>query len=163
MGPKTLHSILSHVQACRDTRYLRCDTQYSAPVTLPLPRTSFPRRSFSVSYMADTEKLGNRSMVPHPHDEADTATTCGDGRTSSSKAPSLAGDPLRRCPDGGWDAWLTVLGAFLALFCTFGQLNAFGTFQTWYAGHQLRDLPPSTIAWIGSLQLWIFFFSVRIT
>ncbi|EIW52339.1 MFS general substrate transporter [Trametes versicolor FP-101664 SS1] len=63
------------------------------------------------------------------------------------------------CPDGGLQAWLTVFGAFLALFCTFGQLNSFGTFQTWYAEHQLRDLPPSTIAWIGSLQLWIFFFS----
>ncbi|RDX44144.1 MFS general substrate transporter [Lentinus brumalis] len=98
--------------------------------------------------------------MTHPsHDETDTATSCGDGRTLSSKAPSLAGDPLRRCPDGGVDAWLTVLGAFLALFCTFGQLNAFGTFQTWYAEHQLHDLPPSTISWIGSLQLWIFFFS----
>ena len=63
-------------------------------------------------------------------------------------------------PEGGRAAWLTVFGAFLALFCTFGQLNAFGTFQTWYAEHQLRDLPPSTIAWIGSLQLWMFFFSV---
>ncbi|RDX44156.1 MFS general substrate transporter [Lentinus brumalis] len=62
-------------------------------------------------------------------------------------------------PDGGARAWLTVLGAFLALFCTFGQLNSFGTFQTWYAEHQLHHLPPSTIAWIGSLQLWVFFFS----
>ena len=63
-------------------------------------------------------------------------------------------------PEGGRAAWLTVSGAFLALFCTFGQLNAIGTFQTWYGEHQLRDLPPSTIAWIGSLQLWMFFFSV---
>ncbi|KAI0671264.1 MFS general substrate transporter [Trametes maxima] len=62
-------------------------------------------------------------------------------------------------PDGGLQAWLTVVGAFFALFCTFGQLNSFGTFQTWYADHQLRNTPPSTIAWIGSLQLWIFFFS----
>ncbi len=63
-------------------------------------------------------------------------------------------------PDGGARAWLTVLGAFLALFCTFGQLNSFGTFQTWYHEHQLSALPSSTIAWIGSLQLWVFFFCV---
>ncbi|THG97867.1 hypothetical protein EW026_g4221 [Hermanssonia centrifuga] len=62
-------------------------------------------------------------------------------------------------PDGGWSAWLTVFGAFLALVCTFGQLNSFGTFQTWYSEHQLSHLPPSTISWIGSLQLWVFFFS----
>ena len=63
-------------------------------------------------------------------------------------------------PDGGTKAWLTVFGTFLAMFCTFGQLNSFGTFQTFYAENQLKSLPPSTIAWIGSLQLWIFFFSV---
>lgn len=62
--------------------------------------------------------------------------------------------------DGGIAAWLTVFGAFLALFCSFGQMNAFGTFQSWYTTHQLRDLHPSTVAWIGSVQLWVFFFSV---
>ncbi|KAM5538781.1 hypothetical protein V8D89_007503 [Ganoderma adspersum] len=61
--------------------------------------------------------------------------------------------------DGGLAAWLTVLGAFLALFCSFGQMNAFGTFQSWYTTHQLHDLHPSTVAWIGSVQLWVFFFS----
>lgn len=64
-------------------------------------------------------------------------------------------------PDGGSEAWLTVFGAFLSLFCSFGQMNAFGTFQSWYTTHQLSDLTPSTIAWIGSVQLWVFFFSVR--
>ena len=63
--------------------------------------------------------------------------------------------------DGGLSAWLTVFGAFFALFCSFGQMNAFGTFQSWYTTHQLRHLHPSTVAWIGSVQLWIFFFSVR--
>ncbi|KAI8992841.1 MFS general substrate transporter [Trametes punicea] len=61
--------------------------------------------------------------------------------------------------DGGLAAWLTVFGAFIALFCSFGQMNAFGTFQSWYTTHQLRDLHPSTVAWIGSVQLWVFFFS----
>lgn len=64
--------------------------------------------------------------------------------------------------EGGWRANVTVLGAFVALFFSFGQMNAFGTFQAWYAGHQLQHLPASTISWIGSLQLWMFFFSVRL-
>ncbi|KAF8875300.1 MFS general substrate transporter [Infundibulicybe gibba] len=62
-------------------------------------------------------------------------------------------------PEGGVRGYLAVFGAFLALFCTFGQMNAFGTFQTWYATHQLAGTPPATISWIGSLQLWVFFFS----
>ncbi|KAI0370958.1 MFS general substrate transporter [Pilatotrama ljubarskyi] len=61
--------------------------------------------------------------------------------------------------DGGLAAWLTVFGAFLALFCSFGQMNAFGTFQSWYTTHQLQDMDPSSVAWIGSVQLWVFFFS----
>ena len=70
-------------------------------------------------------------------------------------------EQLHQFPEGGLKAHLTVLGAFIALACTFGQLSAFGTFQTWYTSHQLQHLPASTISWIGSLQLWIFFFSVR--
>ncbi|KAJ7215604.1 MFS general substrate transporter [Mycena pura] len=62
-------------------------------------------------------------------------------------------------PEGCRQGYLTVFGAFVALFCTFGQMNAFGTFQAWYAQHQLSHHEPSTIAWIGSLQLWVFFFS----
>ncbi|KAJ6549934.1 MFS general substrate transporter [Mycena capillaripes] len=62
-------------------------------------------------------------------------------------------------PEGSTKGYLAVFGAFMALFCTFGQMNAFGTFQAWYAEHQLSYLEPSTIAWIGSLQLWVFFFS----
>ena len=64
-------------------------------------------------------------------------------------------------PEGGLKANLTVLGAFMAFACTFGQMSAFGTYQAWYASHQLQHLPASTISWIGSLQFWVFFFSVR--
>lgn len=59
-----------------------------------------------------------------------------------------------------WRRWLVVLGAFLALFCTFGQLTSFGTYLSWYSRNQLSSYSPSTISWIGSLQLWVFFFSV---
>lgn len=94
--------------------------------------------------MADVEKSTEISACESVNDEL-SETLC------NAEADS----------DGGWHGWLSVFGAFLALYCTFGQLNAFGTFQTWYGDHQLRHLAPSTISWIGSLQLWVFFFSVR--
>ncbi|KAI6030762.1 major facilitator superfamily domain-containing protein [Pisolithus orientalis] len=55
-------------------------------------------------------------------------------------------------------AWLTVAGSFLALFCSFGQMIAFGTFQSWYSGNQLSSMSSFNISWIGSLQLCVFFF-----
>ncbi|KAI0927652.1 hypothetical protein AcV5_008131 [Taiwanofungus camphoratus] len=93
--------------------------------------------------------------------ESNISPSAIDGsRTSLSSDPrTAAGGIVVDFLDRGLRAWLTVMGAFLALFCTFGQLNAFGTFQSWYAEHQLHHLPASTISWIGSLQLWVFFFS----
>lgn len=69
--------------------------------------------------------------------------------------------PILEIP--AWRRWLVVVGAFLALFCTFGQLTSFGTFFSWYGNNQLSSYPPSTISWIGSLQLWVFFFSVSVS
>ncbi|KAJ7779428.1 MFS general substrate transporter [Mycena maculata] len=85
----------------------------------------------------------------------------GKATTTQSHLASSTGHLNRtpQFPEGCAKGYLTVFGAFMALFCTFGQMNAFGTFQAWYAEHQLSQLEPSTIAWIGSLQLWVFFFS----
>ena len=111
--------------------------------------------------MVDIEKCNTIDSAAPLRDRKDSletvSATAVDGQRSP--APSVMTDNSIFL-DGGARAWLTVLGAFLALFCSFGQLNSFGTFQTWYAEHQLHDLPPSTISWIGSLQLWVFFFSV---
>ncbi|KAF9465811.1 MFS general substrate transporter [Collybia nuda] len=85
--------------------------------------------------------------------------TTAHGSTTQSLASLDDATSHHDYPEGGFKAYLTVFGAFIALFCTFGQMNSFGTYQTWYSDHQLHNLPPSTISWIGSLQLWVFFFS----
>lgn len=104
-----------------------------------------------------TEDPSSESKATGTHDDLSYS---GRGTSTESETErSAVGDDIL---DTGSRAWITVLGAFAALFCTFGQMNAFGTFQTWYSTHQLQHLQPSTISWIGSLQLWIFFLSVRI-
>ncbi|KAK9483770.1 major facilitator superfamily domain-containing protein [Lipomyces starkeyi] len=61
-------------------------------------------------------------------------------------------------PDVGLRPWLAALGGFCAQFCSFGYMNVIGVFQTYYETHQLIDLSPSTISWIGSLQSFILAF-----
>ncbi|KAK9362094.1 major facilitator superfamily domain-containing protein [Lipomyces starkeyi] len=61
-------------------------------------------------------------------------------------------------PDIGLRPWLAALGGFCAQFCSFGYMNVIGVFQTYYETHQLIDLSPSTISWIGSLQSFILAF-----
>lgn len=58
-------------------------------------------------------------------------------------------------PDGGLQAWTVATGSFAILFCTFGFANSFGVFQEYYQSHQLRHESPSTIAWIGSTQVFL--------
>ncbi|KAH7173153.1 uncharacterized protein B0J16DRAFT_389044 [Fusarium flagelliforme] len=61
-------------------------------------------------------------------------------------------------PLNGGVAWLVVLGAWCASFCSFGWINSVGAFQEYYQNELFPNYSPSTISWIPSLQ--IFFMMV---
>ncbi|KAJ6540489.1 MFS general substrate transporter [Mycena capillaripes] len=48
-------------------------------------------------------------------------------------------------PDGGLRAWLIVLGAFFSTFSTFGYVNSWGVFQTYYQLNLLKDSSSSAM------------------
>lgn len=60
-------------------------------------------------------------------------------------------------PDGGLKAWTQCGMAWLTVFATWGFTNSFGTFETYYTSS--LALQPSTVSWIGSIQVWILFFT----
>lgn len=60
-------------------------------------------------------------------------------------------DPTYR-PDGGSAAWLQVLSAWCVVFSTFGLVNCFGVYQSYYEQVLLPDNTSSSISWIGSIQ-----------
>ncbi|XXH05359.1 flavodoxin-like fold protein [Hypoxylon texense] len=55
-------------------------------------------------------------------------------------------------PDGGLTAWLQVFGAFVVMMATWGLVNTFGVYQTYYETDLLQSSTSSEISWIGSLQ-----------
>ncbi|KAI0923690.1 hypothetical protein AcW1_006580 [Taiwanofungus camphoratus] len=69
----------------------------------------------------------------------------------------LPGEPPMTFPDGGFRAWLVALGVGCGICATFGFVNAWGVFQAYYEETMLPDTPPSTIAWIGSVQYALVF------
>ncbi|RFU27697.1 hypothetical protein B7463_g8640, partial [Scytalidium lignicola] len=73
-------------------------------------------------------------------------------RTISRSSMKEPGPP----PDGGLVAWIQVVMAFLVLVNTWGIINSFGVFQTYYTTTLQR--PPSDISWIGSIQVFLLFF-----
>ncbi|KAL3463633.1 putative monocarboxylate transporter [Aspergillus heterothallicus] len=60
-------------------------------------------------------------------------------------------------PNGGLRAWSVALGAFAAQMCTFGYINTFGIFQSYYSEAFLSSKSASAISWIGSLQAFFLF------
>lgn len=96
-------------------------------------------------------------------DDNSDATAVDDGQNTAA-------------PDGGLQAWLVVLGAWCASFCSYGWINStflpafrlrqneekltvtgVGIFQQYYEEGPLHNYSPSQISWIPALQ--IFFMS----
>jgi hypothetical protein len=113
--------------------------------------------------MSGIEKRDQQAGVPSPSPgrspETDDTISFRTPATSITSFTEVAEINPQQA-EGGTRAKLTVLGSFIALFCTVGHMSAFGTYQSWYSNHQLQHISPATISWIGSLQLWVFFFLV---
>ncbi|KAJ5569671.1 uncharacterized protein N7459_009101 [Penicillium hispanicum] len=60
-------------------------------------------------------------------------------------------------PNGGVVAWLQVAGAFFLFFNSWGVVNTFGVFQSYYESTLLPDYSSSTISWIGTVQGFLLF------
>lgn len=71
---------------------------------------------------------------------------------TTSKSSFNPGPP----PDGGLRAWTAVATGHLVIMNTWGYINSFGVFQTYYSTE--LGLPPATISWIGSIQVFLLFF-----
>ena len=90
------------------------------------------------------------------------------GNSTSADSPGVVARVLSRVssrpkhfepgppPDGGWAAWIACGCTHLVIMDTWGVINSFGSFQTYYT--QLLGKSPSQIAWIGSFQIFLLFF-----
>ncbi|KNG80379.1 MFS monocarboxylate transporter, partial [Aspergillus nomiae NRRL 13137] len=58
-------------------------------------------------------------------------------------------------PNGGLRAWLQVAGSFFLFFNSWGTVNTFGVFQTYYEIDLLKTQSSSAISWIGAVQAFL--------
>lgn len=97
------------------------------------------------------------SKAEHPlsYGNLPRSETSSPRTVASTPAPTPL--PEITFPNGGWVAWLNVLGSILVCFTTLGAIQAFGVFQDFYTRDFLKELSPSQISWIGSMQLFLMF------
>lgn len=100
---------------------------------------------------------------PNPVDAADVANAT---RKSQEPRPSEsqteeAAPPIRPPPppDGGLVVWLHVLAGFMLLLNSWGIVNTYGVFQSYYESGALFKATSSQISWIGSAQAFFIMFS----
>ncbi|KAK1252365.1 hypothetical protein MKX08_003552 [Trichoderma sp. CBMAI-0020] len=66
-------------------------------------------------------------------------------------------------PEGGLKAWLVVFGCWCTSFASFGYVNSFGVYETYYLKTFLSDRSPSDVAWIGAIQAFAQFSAAMVS
>lgn len=88
-----------------------------------------------------------------PDDSEASPSAASDEKTRATQQPTS--NPDNGPPDGGRTAWLQVVGAFGVFFNSWGLLNTFGIFQTYYESGELFQTTSSNISWIGAVQAFL--------
>ncbi|KAI2785543.1 MFS general substrate transporter [Daldinia loculata] len=116
------------------------------------PETKHARMSDSEDVtVSNTSFVAGSEKADATNDKTRTPPTELENEALSAPLePQRAGPPPP--PNGGLLAWLHVLGGFMLFFNTWGILNAFGVFQTYYESGALFHRSSSDISWIGSIQ-----------
>ncbi|KAJ5949375.1 MFS transporter asaE [Penicillium verhagenii] len=112
----------------------------------------------------ETSNLSNPAITEELHHDIEKGRSAGnqnpiESNPEKSDVPQVGPPGPGPPPDGGLDAWMTVLGGFCGLFVSFGWINCIGVFQAYYESHQLSNMTPSTVAWITSLETFVMFFA----
>ncbi|KAK5092732.1 hypothetical protein LTR70_005272 [Exophiala xenobiotica] len=93
-----------------------------------------------------------------PESSSDRALHTADNEKNDVETPSQESQKpaggLPPPPNGGLTAWLHVLGGFSLFFNTWGILNTFGIYQTYYESGALFTESSSNISWIGAIQAY---------
>ncbi|KAJ6524490.1 hypothetical protein B0H19DRAFT_1085225 [Mycena capillaripes] len=92
--------------------------------------------------------------------ESTVVPTLGDVEKSNSNSAPADVDVF--FPEGGREAWMTMAGAWMVQFCTFGYINeefikvgALPLSVDYYTRHFLENKTPADVSWIGSFQFAI--------
>ncbi|KAJ1325704.1 MFS transporter MCT family aspergillic acid transporter [Microdochium nivale] len=109
----------------------------------------------------DSSQLDPADLLTESETDVEKAASGGHGivsvlpATASEKPAGPPGTSPADFPDGGFDAWLCVLGGWCAAFSAFGLINCIGVFVQLYAAGPLAGYSLSMVTWITSLQAFV--------
>ncbi|EMC94852.1 hypothetical protein BAUCODRAFT_36127 [Baudoinia panamericana UAMH 10762] len=102
--------------------------------------------------VSPVDRNDEEKAVPPESEKPVEAAAGAEAQPNGPPKGPPAGPPGGPPPDGGLQAWLQVVGGWSLFFNTWGLLNTFGVYQTYYESGQLFTASSSDISWIGSVQ-----------
>lgn len=125
------------------------------------PTSDSGKAEFSDRENAQTDSAGEfkETLVQNTavYASAKSASDAAALPSSDTQPPPSSG--LGPIPNGGLQAWLQVLGSWVVLAATWGLINTFGVYQTYYETVLLSSSTASSISWIGSVQACLLMFA----
>ncbi|MCJ1376027.1 hypothetical protein MMC20_007265 [Loxospora ochrophaea] len=109
------------------------------------------------NHLQDVEPVSAQTEANILPETAENPAEADLEKAVSEKKPAVGMIDPSSFPDGGFEAWMVVAGAFCCLFVSFGWINCIGVFQDYYQTHQLSSYSPSTVSWIPSLETFMMF------
>ncbi|CAG2006449.1 unnamed protein product [Fusarium graminearum] len=106
--------------------------------------------------MADTSDSVSATLRDKESQDEKTRDDAASTQSQTNDEQDQCCDTIEEPPDGGLQAWLQVVTGHLVMFNSWGYFISFGIFQPHYESE--FSLPPSTVSWIGSLQVCLIFF-----
>ncbi|KAF5227956.1 hypothetical protein FAUST_11434 [Fusarium austroamericanum] len=106
--------------------------------------------------MADTSDSVSATLRDKEAQDEKTRDDAASTQSQTNDEQGQCCDTIEDPPDGGLQAWLQVVTGHLVMFNSWGYFISFGIFQPHYESE--FSLPPSTVSWIGSLQVCLIFF-----
>lgn len=107
-------------------------------------------------------------MPQLPSASSSAVSEIKDAKQGSSSPKPLDGEsqavPAVRPPDEGVMPWVQVAGSFCLMFASWGSVMSYGSFQQYYKSTPITgETSSSTIAWIGSLQVFLLMLGGALT
>ena len=121
---------------------------------LPIDLAQAPQIQFT-EQASIPPALPPRPLTPHPSAARETSAADINAR-SPSTATTLVGnyDDEPTWPSG-FRPWLCLFGCFLLMFNSWGLVNAYGTFQSYYLQHLIPNANQLQLNLVGSTQSFV--------
>ncbi|KAM0333576.1 hypothetical protein ACHAQA_002241 [Verticillium albo-atrum] len=128
-----------------------------SPQDVTAPPTTQDRQTIGQG----SEDVPTKELLALPlSNKARVALTAGDGVAGAHQEDDDEEEEEEEedgFPEGGLQAWLVVMGSWLALFSSLGLMNSLAVFHNYIGTHQLANYSHGTVGWIFSVYTFLCF------